>query len=95
MLMDEAVAFFVLRELNMESGIGSGIYTKSLEVTYSRSVKTPNVVRVRAWKNPTGLRDGEIWGTGRRMWTNACIQDGEGRVLVEGRYLFGRTGLKL
>jgi hypothetical protein len=29
---------------------------------YSRPVKTPGVVRVRAWKDETGLDKGEVWG---------------------------------
>ena len=85
MLMDEAVGFCVLAELKLESGVGSGIFT------YSGVVKTPGIVRVRAWKDTTDLKQGEKWGDGRKLWTKACIEDGEGSILVEGKYLFMRA----
>jgi acyl-coenzyme A thioesterase PaaI-like protein len=91
MLMDEAVAFCILAELGLESGVGSGIFTRSLQVTYNGAVKTPGVVRVRAWKDTADLKQGEKWGEGRKLWTKVCIQDGEGKLLVEGKYLFMRA----
>jgi len=91
MLMDEAVAFCVLAELQLDTGVGTGIFTRSLQTTYSGVVRTPGVVRVRAWKDSADLKKGEKWGECRKFWTKACIEDGEGRILVEGRYLFMRS----
>jgi acyl-coenzyme A thioesterase PaaI-like protein len=91
MLMDEAVSSCGLAELRLDRGVGSGMFTRSVQVTYSGIVKTPGVVRVRAWKDTSGLIAGEKWGEGRKLWTKACIEDGEGRILVEGKYLFMRA----
>lgn len=60
MLMDEAVAFSVLKELSLETGVGSGIFTRSLQVTYSGVVKTPDVVK--AWKDTSESKEGEMRG---------------------------------
>ncbi|KAF1954281.1 hypothetical protein CC80DRAFT_476013 [Byssothecium circinans] len=88
-LIDEAMGLLVFRKMGWKTGIGSGTLTAKIDITLRGPVETPGVCLVRAWADDQeAQRQGKKWSEMRKLWALATIEDGDGRTLVEAKYMF-------
>lgn len=87
------MGLLILHKMGLETAVGSDTFTAKIEITLRGKVEAPGICLVRAWADDEELRkQGKEWTDTRKKWALARIEDGNGRVLVEGRYLFIRGG---
>lgn len=87
----EAVGLFIMQKLGVTTAVGSERYTVRIEIDLRGKVETPGVYLVRAWADEARVEDQAIeWKDRKKIWGMAAIEDGDGRVLIKGKYLFIR-----
>ncbi|KAF2198622.1 hypothetical protein GQ43DRAFT_378169, partial [Delitschia confertaspora ATCC 74209] len=68
---------------------GSNTFTANMDIKLRGCITTPGVYLVRAFADKDeAKRTGQNWQDMRKIWARAEIQNGNGEVLTEAKYLF-------